>query len=84
MGVQNLLNSYRSRGHLAANLDPLGIRKRDRATIEDRLNNLTRDDLEAEYDTEVPGPGRCPPARSDRAFRKGLLRQHRHRALLPG
>jgi 2-oxoglutarate dehydrogenase E1 component len=57
MGVQNLLNSYRSRGHLAANLDPLGIRKRDRATIEDRLNNLTRDDLEAEYDTEVPGLG---------------------------
>lgn len=57
MGVQNLLNAFRSRGHLAANLDPLGIRKRDRATIEDRLNNLTRDDLEAEYDTEVPGLG---------------------------
>lgn len=40
MGVQNLLNSYRSRGHLAANLDPLGIRKVDRTTIEDRLQTL--------------------------------------------
>ena len=57
MGVQNLLNAYRSRGHLAANLDPLGILKPNRAGIEDRLNNLTRDDLESEFDTEVPGLG---------------------------
>ncbi|HNL55819.1 MAG TPA: thiamine pyrophosphate-dependent enzyme, partial [Turneriella sp.] len=57
MGVQNLLNAYRSRGHLAANLDPLGILKPNRAIIEDRLNNLTREDLENEFDTEVPGLG---------------------------
>jgi len=57
MGVQNLLNAYRSRGHLAANLDPLGILKPNRAGIEDRLNNLTREDLENEFDTEVPGLG---------------------------
>ncbi|MFZ5627503.1 MAG: 2-oxoglutarate dehydrogenase E1 component [Spirochaetota bacterium] len=57
MGVQNLLNAYRSRGHLAANLDPLGIMKPNRAIIEDRLNNLTREDLENEFDTEVPGLG---------------------------
>jgi len=57
MGVQNLLNSYRSRGHLAANLDPLGIRKVDRTTIEDRLQNLASEDLEAKFDTEVPGLG---------------------------
>ncbi|MBN8221323.1 MAG: 2-oxoglutarate dehydrogenase E1 component [Spirochaetes bacterium] len=57
MGVQNLLNAYRSRGHLAAHLDPLGILKPNRAGIEDRLNNLTRDDLESEFDTEVPGLG---------------------------
>lgn len=57
MGVQNLLNAYRSRGHLAAHLDPLGILKPNRAGIEDRLNNLTREDLENEFDTEVPGLG---------------------------
>jgi len=57
MGVQNLLNVYRSRGHLAASLDPLGILKPNRTMIEDRLSNLTRDDLETEFDTEVPGLG---------------------------
>lgn len=57
MGVQNLLNAYRSAGHLAANIDPLGLRQPNRIIIEDRLNNLTREDLENEFDTEVPGLG---------------------------
>lgn len=57
MGVQNLLNAYRSQGHVAAILDPLGIKHPNRAGIEDRLMNLSHDDLENEFDTEVPGLG---------------------------
>jgi len=57
MGVQNLLNSYRSHGHLAANLDPLGVAKKVRTAIEDRLSNLNSNDMDNEFDTEVPGLG---------------------------
>lgn len=57
MGVQNLLNSYRSHGHLAADLDPLGVAKQIRTAIEDRLSNLNSNDMNNEFDTEVPGLG---------------------------
>ena len=57
MGVQNLLNAYRSRGHLAANLDPLGFLPRNRSMIEDRLSNLSSEDLETYFDTDGPGLG---------------------------
>lgn len=57
MGVQNLLNVYRSRGVVAADLDPLGINKPDKSMIEERLANLSQEDLNGEFDTEVSGLG---------------------------
>ena len=43
--IINLLNSYRRQGHLAANLDPLGIHKPDRSYIEKKLSRYSSDDL---------------------------------------
>jgi 2-oxoglutarate dehydrogenase E1 component len=58
MGIMNLLNAYRRQGHLAANLDPLGILKPNRKFIDQKLSNLTKEDLETEVDTKNPMLGK--------------------------
>jgi len=58
MGIINLLNAYRRQGHLAANLDPLGIQKPNRTFIDQKLNHLKPEDLEAEVETGNPTLGK--------------------------
>lgn len=57
MGVQNLLNTYRRTGHMAADIDPLGLVDRHRDLIDFKLNNLTDEDLESKYQTDIPKIG---------------------------
>ncbi|TGJ98997.1 2-oxoglutarate dehydrogenase E1 component [Leptospira langatensis] len=59
MGIINLLNAYRRQGHLAANLDPLGISKPNRNFIDSKLSNLTNADLDTVVDTQNPSLGRA-------------------------
>ncbi len=58
MGVINLLNAYRRQGHLAANLDPLGMLKPDRKFIESKLKNLRTEDLESEIESGISSLGK--------------------------
>lgn len=58
MGIQNLLNTYRSSGHLAADLDPLKIAERDRSLIDKKLNSLSEKELNTELDSGIPALGR--------------------------
>jgi 2-oxoglutarate dehydrogenase E1 component len=58
MGIINLLNAYRRQGHLAANLDPLGISKPDRSFIDQKLRHLGNDYLETEVETGNPTLGK--------------------------
>ncbi|MCE9500968.1 MAG: 2-oxoglutarate dehydrogenase E1 component [Leptospira sp.] len=57
MGLMNLLNAYRRQGHLAANVDPLGILKPNRDFINQKLKNLQPGDLETTVNS--PGLGRA-------------------------
>ncbi|TGL35297.1 2-oxoglutarate dehydrogenase E1 component [Leptospira koniambonensis] len=59
MGIINLLNAYRRQGHLAANVDPLGISQPNRKFIESKLSNLTAADLDTVVDTQNPSLGRA-------------------------
>jgi len=59
MGIINLLNAYRRQGHLAANLDPLGIRKPDRTFIDSKLRHLGNESLESEIETGNPTLGKA-------------------------
>ncbi|TGK01669.1 2-oxoglutarate dehydrogenase E1 component [Leptospira semungkisensis] len=59
MGIINLLNAYRRQGHLAANLDPLGIFKPNRNFIDSKLGNLTNADLDTVVDTQNPSLARA-------------------------
>ncbi|MBP7282416.1 MAG: 2-oxoglutarate dehydrogenase E1 component, partial [Leptospiraceae bacterium] len=58
MGLMNLLNAYRRQGHLAANLDPLGILKPNRKFIDQKLANLKQEDLENIVDSGIPALGK--------------------------
>ena len=59
MGIINLLNAYRRQGHLAANLDPLGIHKPDRSFIDQKLRHLGPEYLESEVETGNPTLGKA-------------------------
>lgn len=59
MGIINLLNAYRRQGHLAADLDPLGIRKPDRTFIDAKLKHLGTESLESEVETGNPTLGKA-------------------------
>ena len=58
VGVQKLRESYRRNGHLAARLDPLGIRVPDRHALELREHNLDEGDLDSVFDSRIPNLGR--------------------------
>jgi 2-oxoglutarate dehydrogenase E1 component len=58
MGIINLLNAYRRQGHLAANLDPLGILKPDRKFIDQKLSNLKSEDLDSVIDSGISSLGK--------------------------
>jgi len=58
-GIINLLNAYRRQGHLASNLDPLGINKPNRQFIDLKVQALKLTDLEAEVDSGVANLGRA-------------------------
>jgi 2-oxoglutarate dehydrogenase E1 component len=58
-GLVNLLNAYRRQGHLAANLDPLGIHKPNRQFIDLKLKALKPEDMEKEVDSGVPNLGKA-------------------------
>ena len=50
-GVLKLINAYRTRGHLAANLDPLGLTESDPvADLALNFHGLSEADLDTEYD----------------------------------
>ena len=51
LGITNLQNSYRAFGHLAANLDPLGLSKPDRTVIEKKLMQFSDAELNGVYDS---------------------------------
>ena len=54
MGVQNVLNMYRAHGHLAASIDPLGIRTRTRNILDQKLASLGSKDMEMESNILEP------------------------------
>ena len=54
MGVQNVLNTYRHLGHLAASLDPLGLKPINRTAIESKLASISEQELEIEFDILDP------------------------------
>ncbi|PJZ44828.1 2-oxoglutarate dehydrogenase E1 component [Leptospira brenneri] len=58
-GIINLLNAYRRQGHLAANLDPLGINKPNREFIDLKVKALKSSDLETEVDSGVANLGKA-------------------------
>ncbi|NCN08435.1 MAG: 2-oxoglutarate dehydrogenase E1 component [Leptospira sp.] len=58
-GIINILNAYRRQGHLAANLDPLGINKPNREFIDLKIKALKQSDLDKEVDSGVPNLGRA-------------------------
>ena len=49
MGVQNLLNIYRSHGHLASDLDPLKIKQVNRTAIDEKLSLVDEKELNTEF-----------------------------------
>ncbi|XDD47470.1 2-oxoglutarate dehydrogenase E1 component [Leptospira sp. WS39.C2] len=57
-GIINLLNAYRRQGHLAANLDPLGINKPNREFIDLKIKALKQSDLDTEVDSGIPNLGK--------------------------
>ncbi|TGL45179.1 2-oxoglutarate dehydrogenase E1 component [Leptospira perdikensis] len=58
-GIINLLNAYRRQGHLAANLDPLGINKPNREFIDLKVKALKSSDLETEVDSGIVNLGKA-------------------------
>ena len=48
--VNNLVREYRVRGHLAANLDPLGFPRPNRPNLSPEVYGLSKDDLERPFD----------------------------------
>lgn len=58
-GIINLLNAYRRQGHLAANLDPLGINKPNREFIDLKVKALKQSDLETEVDSGIANLGKA-------------------------
>ncbi|EMJ85734.1 2-oxoglutarate dehydrogenase E1 component [Leptospira meyeri] len=58
-GIINLLNAYRRQGHLAANLDPLGITKPNREFIDLKVKALKQTDLDTEVDSGVANLGKA-------------------------
>lgn len=58
-GIINLLNAYRRQGHLAANLDPLGINKPNREFIDLKVKALKQTDLETEVDSGIANLGKA-------------------------
>lgn len=58
-GIINLLNAYRRQGHLAANLDPLGINKPNREFIDLKIKALKQSDLETEVDSGIANLGKA-------------------------
>ncbi|MDX1960792.1 MAG: 2-oxoglutarate dehydrogenase E1 component [Leptospiraceae bacterium] len=59
MGIMNLLNAYRRQGHLAADLDPLGLLKPNRSFIDQKLANLKPEDMEQIVPTGNPTLGKA-------------------------
>jgi len=55
MALQDILNNYRKNGHLAANLDPLYIKKPQREVIENTLKNISDEKLKIEFDSKISG-----------------------------
>ena len=49
MGIENLLNTYRAHGHLAASLDPLNIHEPTREIIEEKLALIGEKELLLEF-----------------------------------
>ncbi|MCG6139769.1 2-oxoglutarate dehydrogenase E1 component [Leptospira mtsangambouensis] len=58
-GIINLLNAYRRQGHLAANLDPLGINKPNREFIDLKVKALKQTDLDTEVDSGIANLGKA-------------------------
>ena len=54
MGVQNLFNTYRAHGHLAASLDPLKLKKPVRYMLEEKLRSIGEKDMNMEFDVMDP------------------------------
>ncbi len=55
VGVQSLIESYRRFGNLAADLDPVGLRKINRELLQIELYGLNKNDLEKEFSSPIPG-----------------------------
>ena len=58
VGVQTLIESYRRFGHLAANLDPLGLGTRNRDLLDLSIHGLGPSDLDRTVDSGIPSVGR--------------------------
>lgn len=58
-GIINLLNAYRRQGHLAADLDPLGINKPNREFIDLKIGALKQSDLDTEVDSGIANLGKA-------------------------
>ena len=79
--VLMLIRAYRVRGHLEANLDPLGLKpKESHADLNPRRLRLHRRRYgPADLHRQCAGPGCCDVARDTAARARDLLRQYRRR-----
>ena len=63
IGLQYLVEAYRSFGHLAARLDPLGMQEPDRSLLLLSEYGLDEGDLNQEFESGIAGLGRAPLSR---------------------
>ncbi|MCR9144329.1 MAG: 2-oxoglutarate dehydrogenase E1 component [bacterium] len=57
--IRNLVAAYRRFGHLAADLDPLGMREQNRELLDPAFHGLTPGDMDSEFESGVPAVGRA-------------------------
>ncbi len=83
--VDQLIRAYRVRGHLVAQIDPLGLPRPALPELELGFYGLTEADLDREFSTAtIEGPQSMTLRRHHRAAAEHVLPQHRRAVLSHG
>ena len=83
--VDQLIRAYRVRGHLVAQLDPLGFPRPDLPELDPAFYGFTDDDLNREFSTAtIEGPQSMTLRRIIERIAQHLLPQHRRAIMSHG